>query len=114
MIEYVTWATFFKWEVEMRKEIRERMIASGCKNVNLNHPHFSLTNKMTRKHIGLEFNFSENGNKLCHNVSRTRPEPPVVKEQVIKLNILNKKKFIYFVFKYNIKLDFIDKQHIYM
>jgi hypothetical protein len=114
MIEYLTWETFNKWLIFLRIEIRQKMTHSGSNRFDDIKKYIPLTNKMTRKHIGFEFSYSENGKPICSNGSRTFPEPPVVKEHVIKLNILNQKKFTYFLFKYGIKINFVDKDRIYM
>jgi hypothetical protein len=110
MIKYVTYATFASWHADLRKEIKEKLIKSGAKYSEKDW--LQLTNRLTRKHIGFEFSSSENGKDLYHNALRHRPEPAKVKESVIKINIINQRKFTLFMFKFSKKFEFIDSKHI--
>ena len=110
MIRYVTYATFASWHVDLRKEIKAKLINSGAKVSEKDW--LQLTNRLTRKHIGFEFSSSENGKDLYHNALRHRPEPAKIKESVIKINILNQSKFTFFMLKYSKKFEFIDSIHI--
>jgi hypothetical protein len=114
MILYINYATFSKWSIDLRKEIKLKMIASGSK-ISMDD-YFPIQSRMTRKHIGFEFSTSENGTEYYHNALNKFSSKPtaVVKESVIKLKILNRKKFTNFMFKYNKDFDFIDKDKVMM
>jgi len=114
MILYVTYATFAYWSIDLRKEIKLKMISSGSKITM--EDYFPIQNKMTRKHIGFEYSSSENGAGYYHNALNKFSSKPtaIVRESVIKLRVLNQKKFTNFMFKYNKDFDFIDKDKVMM
>jgi hypothetical protein len=112
MIIYVTYATFASWLPDIRKEVKAKLIQSGCDI--LPDAWLTLTNKMTRKHIGFEFSDSVNGKSLFHNALRHRPEAAFVRESVTQIKILNLKKFTTFMLKYSKSFDFLEKEHVRM
>jgi hypothetical protein len=112
MIKYVTYATFASWHVDLRKEIKAKLIKSG-RDISPDD-WLTLTNRLTKKHIGFEFSDSENGKSFYHNALRHRPVSAFVKESVTQIKILNLKKFTTFMLKYSKSFDFLDKQHVMM
>ena len=79
--------------------------------------YFTLENRMTRKHVGFEFSSSENGKYLYFKNGRSfsiKGEIFSPRESAIKIKILNRNKFVVFMFKYSKEFNFIDEKRILM
>ena len=110
---YISHLTFCNWLKDLKNEIIEKMTRSG--SLIAEKKYFSLENRMTRKHVGFEFSSSKNGKPFLFKNGKPfsiKGEIYFPKQVAIKIKILNKNKFLLFMFKYSKDFNFIDEKFI--